>query len=82
MPHMDGIELTRRIVRAHPHIGVLVLSAFGESEFVEQAMRAGARGYVLKGEPSAQIVDAIDAIVKGGIYVIDPATAPAGRARR
>ena len=49
MPDVDGIEATRRILRDSPHIGNIMLTLFDDDESVFAAMRAGARGYVLKG---------------------------------
>ena len=49
MPGLNGIEATRRIVDARPHVGVLVLTMFEDDDSVFAAMRAGARGYLLKG---------------------------------
>ncbi len=49
MPGMNGIEATRRISRANPGVGVVVVTMFGDDDSVFSAMRAGARGYVLKG---------------------------------
>ena len=49
MPHVNGIEATRRILEANPHVGVVVLTMFEDDDSVFSAMRAGARGYVLKG---------------------------------
>ena len=55
MPGMDGIEATRRIVADSPHIAVLVLTMFDDDESVFAAIRAGARGYLLKGADQEQI---------------------------
>lgn len=49
LPKLNGIEATRRIVQASPHIGILVLTMLGDDDSVFGAMRAGARGYLLKG---------------------------------
>jgi DNA-binding NarL/FixJ family response regulator len=65
MPHINGIEATRRIVAAHPEIGVLVLTMFEDDESVFAAMRAGARGYLLKGAGPGEIERAIDAVGRG-----------------
>lgn len=65
MPGLDGIEATKRIVSASPHIAVLVLTMFEHDESVFAAMRAGARGYLLKGADRAEIVRAIHAVVNG-----------------
>jgi DNA-binding NarL/FixJ family response regulator len=48
LPGVNGIEATRRIVQASPHIGILVLTMLGDDDSVFGAMRAGARGYLLK----------------------------------
>ena len=65
MPGINGIEATRRIVTMSPHIGVLVLTMFDEDENVFRAMRAGARGYLLKGAEQADIVRAVHAVARG-----------------
>ena len=67
MPGMDGIEATRRIVADSPHIAVLVLTMFDDDESVFSALRAGARGYLLKGADRDQIRRAICAAAGGEI---------------
>lgn len=51
MPGINGIEATRRILNDSPHVGVVVLTMFEDDDSVFSAMRAGARGYILKGAP-------------------------------
>jgi DNA-binding NarL/FixJ family response regulator len=65
MPGMNGIEATRRIVQAQPHINVLMLTMFEDDHSVFAAMRAGARGYVLKGVKHAEMLRAIEAVASG-----------------
>lgn len=65
MPGLNGIDATRRIVSESPHIGVLVLTMFDEDENVFRAMRAGARGYLLKGADQSDIVRAVQAVARG-----------------
>lgn len=65
MPGLTGIEATRRIVHQSPHVGVLVLTMFQDDASVFAAMRAGARGYLLKGADKAEIARAIEAIASG-----------------
>ena len=65
MPGLDGIEATRRIVAASPHIAVLVLTMYDDDASVFAAMRAGARGYLLKGADQAEIVRAVAAVADG-----------------
>ena len=65
MPALNGIEATRRIVSASPHIGVLVVTMFEDDDSVFAAMRAGARGYLLKGALKAETLRAIRAVASG-----------------
>jgi DNA-binding NarL/FixJ family response regulator len=65
MPGMDGVTATRRLVARHPDIGVLVLTMHEEDELVFAALRAGARGYRLKGAGRAEIVRAVLAVATG-----------------
>jgi DNA-binding NarL/FixJ family response regulator len=65
MPELNGIEATREITRLLPATGVLVLTMFEDDDSVFSAMRAGARGYVLKGADQAEIVRAIEALGHG-----------------
>lgn len=65
MPGINGIEGTRRIVSTSPHIGVLVLTMFEDDDSVFAALRAGARGYILKGAPKAEMLRAIRAVANG-----------------
>ena len=65
MPGINGIEATREIVAASPHISILMVTMLEDDESVFAAMRAGARGYVLKGANQAEILRAIRAIASG-----------------
>jgi DNA-binding NarL/FixJ family response regulator len=65
MPEMDGIEATRRIVADHPRVAVLVLTMLDDDESVFAAIRAGARGYVVKGASPEDVVRAVDAVRAG-----------------
>ena len=65
MPGVDGIEATRRIVGTSPHVAVLVLTMYEDDASVFAAMRAGARGYLLKGADQAEIVRAVAAVAGG-----------------
>jgi len=62
MPGINGIEATRQIVAASPHISILMVTMLEDDESVFAAMRAGARGYVLKGANQAEILRAIRAV--------------------
>ncbi|MFN2195552.1 MAG: response regulator [Anaerolineales bacterium] len=65
MPGVNGIEATRQIVQRSPHIGVIVVTMFEDDDSVFAAMRAGARGYVLKGADQQDILRAIQAVARG-----------------
>jgi DNA-binding NarL/FixJ family response regulator len=65
MPGLDGVEATRQIVRHTPKIGVLVVTMFEDDDSVFAAMRAGARGYLVKGADSPDVVRAITAVASG-----------------
>ncbi len=67
MPTVNGIEATRAITIRSPHVAVLLLTMFEDDESVLAAMRAGARGYILKGAARAEIVRAIEAATEGGV---------------
>jgi DNA-binding NarL/FixJ family response regulator len=65
LPDLGGVEATRAITNATPRIGVLVLTMFDDSESVFNAMRAGARGYLLKGAEPEELVRAVHAVARG-----------------
>jgi DNA-binding NarL/FixJ family response regulator len=74
LPGIDGIEATRRVVATSPHIAVLVLSMYEDDDQVFGALKAGARGYVLKGADRGELVRAIRAVTSGGA-IFGPAVA-------
>ena len=65
MPGMSGIDATRRIVAAQPHVGVVVMTMLADEGAVGEALRAGARGYVVKGAGAAEILDALRGVLAG-----------------
>jgi len=65
MPGLDGIAATRRIAAHHPAIAVLALTMYDDDASVFAVLRAGARGYVLKGAHQAELVAAIRAVARG-----------------
>ncbi len=65
MPGMDGVEATRRIRKAMPHVAVLMVTMYDEDATVFTAMQAGAQGYLLKGAEQDEIADAIKAVARG-----------------
>jgi DNA-binding NarL/FixJ family response regulator len=65
MPLLDGIEATRRLVRTHPSIRVLMLTTFGLDNYVFESLRAGASGFMLKDAPPEDIAAAIRIVANG-----------------
>lgn len=74
MPGMNGVEATRRIRAEHPDVKVLVLTTFDDDEWVFDAIRAGASGYLLKDTPREKLVEAIRGTLAGKSFV-DPGVA-------
>jgi DNA-binding NarL/FixJ family response regulator len=65
MPQLDGIEATRRILTANPAARILILTTFDLDEYVYEALRAGASGFVLKDDPPEQLIAAIHTVAAG-----------------
>ena len=74
MPVLNGIEATRQIRTKHPDVKVLVLTTYDDDEWVFDAVKAGASGYLLKDTPRDELVKAIKGTVTGKTYV-DPSVA-------
>jgi DNA-binding NarL/FixJ family response regulator len=75
MPHVDGLEATRRILaEADPAPRVLVLTTFDLDEYVFEALRAGASGFLLKGAPTQQLVEAVRAVAAGDAMIAPSVT--------
>jgi DNA-binding NarL/FixJ family response regulator len=74
MPGMNGVEACRRICSAHPSVKVLILTTFDDDEWVFDAIRAGASGYLLKDTPREKVVEAVRGTMSGKSYV-DPLVA-------
>ena len=71
----SGLELIKELRQLHPNIGVLVLSMHDEMSFAERALRAGARGYVMKREVAKQVVLAIRRVTEGGMWISERVSA-------
>ncbi len=86
LPDRNGIALTRELGRTSPSTRVLVLAAHAPEAIVHQAIGAGAAGYVLKGQPPAEILEAVRAVGRGELVlppgVSPPAPRPVGRSDR
>jgi DNA-binding NarL/FixJ family response regulator len=74
MKGVNGLDLTAQLLARHPGLLVLMLSMYDNPEYVQRALQAGARGYVLKDAPASEIVAAIDAVAAGGTF-LSPAVA-------
>ncbi len=66
MPGVNGIEATRRIHRASPNIAILILTVFEDDTSIFPAIRAGARGYLLKNSEQQELLRAIETVASGG----------------
>jgi len=69
MKDMNGIELAAQLIERNPTLHVVMLSMYDNPEYVQRSLQAGARGYVLKDAPAADIVAAIDAVSGGGTFL-------------
>jgi NarL family two-component system response regulator LiaR len=74
MPVTNGVQATLKLKQQQPAIKVLVLTTYGEDEWVMDAIRSGADGYLLKGTPREALVAAVKGTVRGETHV-DPAVA-------
>lgn len=74
MPEMDGVEATRIIREKFPDIIILMLTTFDDDEYIHEALKLGARGYLLKNTPPAQLIASISAAANG-LVLISPSVA-------
>jgi len=72
MPQLNGIEATAQIVRRMPSVQVLILSMHEDEAYVTRAVRAGARGYLLKDSAGADLIVAVAAVAAGKSYFSPP----------
>jgi DNA-binding NarL/FixJ family response regulator len=72
MPELDGLEATRRILAANDAARVLILTTFGLDEYVYEALRVGASGFMLKDDPAEQLISAVR-VVAAGNALLSPA---------
>jgi DNA-binding NarL/FixJ family response regulator len=69
MPNLNGIDATRRILAAHPQIGVVMLSMHQDESYVLRSLKAGAKGYLLKESLRSDVLDAIRAVSQGRSFL-------------
>lgn len=69
MPDMSGLEVTSEVVHSWPEIAVLILTGYDREEFLFQALRAGALGYLLKGASTEELLRAIRTVHSGDVFI-------------
>jgi DNA-binding NarL/FixJ family response regulator len=74
MPRLGGIEVARRAATSSPKTAIILYTAYGDRALLTEALDAGARGFVLKEAPLADLARAIELVARGGTYV-DPVLA-------
>ncbi|PJI08699.1 MULTISPECIES: response regulator [Clostridium] len=74
MPRCDGVMGTKKISGAYPDVKIIILTTFLEDDYIFEALKYGAKGYLLKDVESDKLADSIRTIVNGGV-LIDPAVA-------
>ncbi len=65
----DGLELTKSLRKRHPRLAVLVLSIYDEAIYAERALKAGARGYIMKKEANEELLNAVRKVLAGKVYL-------------
>jgi two-component system response regulator NreC len=68
MPGLNGIEAARQITQKSPHVAIVILSMHSDESYVLRALKAGARGYLLKDSPEADLINAILAVHSGKAF--------------
>jgi two-component system, NarL family, response regulator NreC len=69
MPSLNGIDATRRILSAHPQVGVVILSMHQDESYVLRSLKAGAKGYLLKDSLRSEVLEAIRAVAHGRSFL-------------
>jgi DNA-binding NarL/FixJ family response regulator len=69
LPGMNGVEATRQIANQHPTVKVLALSTYADRRYVENMLKAGARGYVVKVAGCGELVKAVESVHQGKFYL-------------
>ena len=69
LPDKSGLELVKDLQALCPHLKVLVFSMHDEMLYAERVMRAGAKGYLMKGAPAEDLAEAIESVLGGGLYL-------------
>jgi len=74
MPIINGLEATRKLSQTHPDIKVLILTMHDNKEYMQNAIDSGAKGYILKDQPAAEMIDAVRSIHQGKKHFCSSAT--------
>lgn len=69
LPGLSGIEVTARLKKASPQIGIIILTVQEQAPFPERLLEAGASAYLTKGCPTTELVDAIKTVARGGRHI-------------
>jgi DNA-binding NarL/FixJ family response regulator len=69
MPGLNGIDAAREVLRASPRTKVIVLTMHKDHAYLAEALRAGARGYILKSRGAVELLDALREVARGGVYL-------------
>lgn len=69
MPEVDGLEATATLTRLYPRVHVIIVSMHGVGRFAEEAMRAGAKGFLMKDVAARELQEAIHVVMRGEIYL-------------
>ena len=75
MPRMNGIEVARQLKKEQVKTRILVLSAYGDREYIKEMLANGAAGYLLKDEAPERIIEAVHGVAKGETGWVSPQTA-------
>lgn len=68
MPRLNGIDACRKILRDHPNTKIIMLSMHADRRYIQESIRVGAKGYILKESASSEVISAIDAVHKGEMF--------------
>lgn len=75
MPRLDGIDAAREIHARRPDVKIIILTTFDAKELTAEALKAGARGYIMKDCPVEEMIEAIKTVAKGNVFVSEQAAA-------
>ena len=69
MPNLNGIEIAKRLIQYYPKVHIILLSGYEDEDYVREALKIGVRGYVLKTSPLSALIEAMETVQKGGVYL-------------